>query len=99
MPASTPSSSTSNTAWASIGNPAVNTLASTARMIALSIISKAAGNTPAAMIAETARLARSTSVKSASRVRAAGGIGESLTVASVAIPNVPSEPTNTPRRS
>ena len=93
-----PSSSTSKTACASTGKPAVKTLASTARMISLSIISKAAGSIPAAMIAETARLASPTSMKSASSVRIAGGIGSNRTVASVATPNVPSDPTNTPSK-
>ena len=38
-------------------------------------------------------------VREWSGVRTAGGIGASFTVASVAIPNVPSEPTNTPSKS
>ena len=94
-----PSSSISNAAPASGGSPAAKTLASTARMISRSIISSAAGITPAAMIAETAWLASFTSRNSARSVRTAGGDWANLSVASVAMPNVPSEPMNVPSRS
>jgi len=77
----------------------ITSLARTARIVAPSTISSAAGIKPSAIIAETARLASSTSVKSASRVRTACGNGVKRTVASVAMPNVPSEPTKTPRKS
>ncbi len=74
-------------------------LASTARMVALSIISSAAGTMPVAMMRETARAAASTLGKSASRVCTASGSGTSRTTISVAMPKHPSLPTNAPSRS
>ncbi|MNY07098.1 hypothetical protein D3C86_1398860 [compost metagenome] len=68
-------------------------------MIVRSIISRAAGRTPAAMRALTASEAASTVSKTASMVRTPGGIGTRRTTAWVTIPKVPSEPTITPRRS
>jgi hypothetical protein len=54
---------------------------------------------PAAMIPDTVAAASSTEVKSASRVRTAGGTGVRRTAMRAAIPMVPSLPTNAPRRS
>ena len=54
---------------------------------------------PVAITAETASLAARTVGKSASSVRTLGGTGSSRTVISVAIPNIPSLPTNRPTRS
>ena len=88
----------SSTAPASSGYPAL-TFASTALMISRSSISMATGMMPRAMIPETALLASSMVRKTASRVFTASGCGRSRTVTSVQIPRVPSEPTNTPRRS
>ena len=73
--------------------------ASTARMHAWSIISRAAGTIPAAMIALTASLALRTVGKSASSVRIAAGSGSSLSVIWSAMPNIPSLPTKSPARS
>ena len=63
------------------------------------IISSAAGTIPAAMTALTQAAASSTAAKSASIVRTAGGSGVSRTAIRVAMPAVPSLPTNAPRRS
>ncbi len=68
-------------------------------MASASIISIAAGITPAPMIAETAAPATSVSGKAASRVRTSSGVRVSRTVTSVAMPRVPSEPTSAPSRS
>ena len=73
--------------------------ASTARMVAPSIISSAAGTMPDAMIADVARAASRSLVKSASSVRMAWGSGVRRTVTSTATPKHPSDPTNTPSRS
>src|SRR2546422_5341561 len=73
--------------------------ASTAATQAGSLLSMAAGTMPVAMTDETASLAARTVEKSASSVRTLGGIGSSRTVISVAIPNIPSLPTNSPTRS
>ena len=54
---------------------------------------------PRAMIAETVCAQSSTSAKSRSIVRTAGGSGVSRTHAAVTMPRVPSEPTTYPRRS
>ena len=51
------------------------------------------------MIAETASPASSVSAKPASRVRTDSGARTSRTVTPVAMPSVPSEPTNAPSRS
>ncbi len=73
--------------------------ASTAATHARSIISSAAGTIPAAMMAETASLAPRSEGKSASNVRTLAGSGSSRTVIRVAMPNMPSLPTNSPARS
>ena len=54
---------------------------------------------PAAITADTAPAASSIAVKSASSVRISGGSGMRRTAIRVAMPIVPSLPTNTPRRS
>ena len=64
-----------------------------------SIISMAAGTMPAAMMADTVAAPSSTDAKSSSRVRTAGGFGVSRTAMRVAMPSMPSPPTNAPRRS
>ncbi len=51
------------------------------------------------MIPLTVAAASSMLVKSHKSVRTAGGAGNSRTVTAVAMPMVPSLPTNTPRRS
>jgi hypothetical protein len=51
------------------------------------------------MIDDTASLAARTVMKSASMVRTLSGTCSSRTVISVAIPNIPSLPTNSPTRS
>src|SRR5207247_1446722 len=94
-----PSSSTSSTAAASRGYPAAYTESSTAWMQERSIISSAAGTSPAPMIADTASPAARSEVKSASSVRTARGRGTSRTVMRVATPKLPSEPTNRETRS
>ena len=68
-------------------------------MASASIISIAAGMTPAPMMADTAAPAASVSSKAASSVLTASGDRVSRTVTSVAMPSVPSEPTSTPSRS
>ena len=57
------------------------------------------GAIPDAMIADVTWAARSTDVKSASRVLTVCGFGVSLTVTSSASPKHPSDPMNAPRRS
>jgi hypothetical protein len=64
-----------------------------------SIISSAAGTSPAAMIPLTVSAADATDVKSSSRVATTGASGVSRTAMRVAMPSVPSLPTNAPRRS
>ena len=96
--AGVPSTSTSSIAAASTGRSAW-TNASTATVISRSIISIAAGITPAAMIAPTASPAALTVGKSSSMVRTSGGLRISRTVTSVTTPSVPSPPTTKPRRS
>ncbi len=64
-----------------------------------SIISSAAGTIPAAMIALTVCAPASTVGKSNSIVRTSGGDCVSRTQTLVAMPNIPSLPTNAPRRS
>ena len=68
-------------------------------MARASIISIAAGTTPAPMIADTAPPASSVDGNAASSVRTVSGARISRTVTSVAMPSVPSEPTNAPSRS
>ena len=64
-----------------------------------SIISIAAGRIPAAITAETAPPASSVWAKPASSVRTASGARRMRSVSFVAMPSVPSEPTNAPSRS
>ena len=75
------------------------TAASAASIASASIISTAAGITPAAMIAETACPAASVPSKPASSVCTDSGARVSRTVTLVAMPSVPSEPTIVPSRS
>ena len=96
--AGVPSTSTSRIAAASTGRSAW-TKASTATVISRSIISIAAGITPAAMIPPTASPAERTVGKSSSMVRTSGGLRIRRTVTSVTTPSVPSPPTTNPRRS
>ena len=93
-----PSTSARRTAAASVGKPAC-TKSSTARVMRWSIISSAAGTSPAAMTALTAAAASRTDGNPSSRVATAGGTGVSRTAMRVAMPSVPSLPTNAPRRS
>src|SRR5947209_8866696 len=64
-----------------------------------SMISSAVGVSPAAMMADTASDAVSTSANAATHTRTASGSFSSRTSTSVTIPSVPSEPTSTPVRS
>ncbi len=64
-----------------------------------SIISRAAGTIPLAITADTASPAVRSEVKSASSVRTARATGSSRTVMRVAMPKLPSEPTNNPTKS
>ena len=64
-----------------------------------SIISIAAGTIPAAITAETTSPAASVVVNAASSVSTRCGRGSTWTTISVAMPSVPSEPTNAPSRS
>ena len=75
------------------------TAASAASIARASIISIAAGTTPAPMIADVAAPAWSVVPNPASSVRTVSGSRTSRTVTSVAMPSVPSEPTNVPSRS
>jgi hypothetical protein len=75
------------------------TAASAASMARASIISIAAGSTPALMIDEVAAPASSVEGNPASSVRTSWGSRTSRTVAAVAMPSVPSEPTTAPSRS
>ena len=68
-------------------------------MASVSIISTAAGTIPAATMSLTTSPAAATDGKSASSVRTDSGVRSSRTVTFVAMPSVPSEPRNTPRRS
>jgi hypothetical protein len=65
----------------------------------VSIISTAAGTIPAPTMSLTTSPAARTDGKSASSVRTDSGVRSSRTTTFVVIPSVPSEPTNTPRRS
>ncbi len=73
--------------------------ASTACRHSWSIISSAAGTMPAAMMPLTVAAPSSTLSKSSSIVRTAGGFWVSRTQIAVAMPHIPSLPTNAPRRS
>jgi hypothetical protein len=64
-----------------------------------SIISMAAGVTPRCNTSVTARQAAPTSSKMASTVRTPSGRGQRRTRIFVAMPNVPSDPTNADTRS
>ena len=68
-------------------------------MQGLSIISIPAGRTPAPVIRRTASPAAAIEAKSASNTATVCGVRNSRKVIAVAIPNVPSLPMNTPRRS
>ena len=68
-------------------------------MASASIISIAAGTTPAAITADVAAPASSVDGKAASSVRTDSGSRSSRTVTSVTMPSVPSEPTRAPSRS
>ena len=68
-------------------------------MASASIISTAAGTTPAAMIALVAVPAWSVDSNPTSTVRTSSGSRTSRTVVEVTIPRVPSEPTTAPSRS
>ncbi len=68
-------------------------------MASASIISIAAGTTPAPMIAETASPPASIEPNAASRVCTVSGSLVSRTVTLVVMPRVPSEPTKAPSRS
>ncbi len=72
---------------------------STARVHSWSIISRAAGTMPAAMIALTVWAPASTVAKSINIVRTDGGFWVRRTQTLVAMPHMPSLPTNAPRRS
>ena len=73
--------------------------ASTACRQSRSIISIAAGTMPAAMMSLTVDAPASTSSKSSSIVRTTGGSCVRRTQIAVAMPHIPSLPTNAPRRS
>ena len=68
-------------------------------MARASIISMAAGMTPAAMIADVAAPASSVERKPARRVWTSSGSRVRRTVTAVTMPSVPSEPTRAPSRS
>jgi hypothetical protein len=75
------------------------TPASTTSIVGRSSISSAAGTIPDATIWETASHAVTMLRNGARSVFAISGTGISRMRASVAIPNVPSEPTKSPTRS
>jgi hypothetical protein len=68
-------------------------------MVRASIISMAAGTIPSPMIPETAWPASSVSLNAARSVLTDSGLRTILKVIFVAMPRVPSEPTNAPIRS
>ena len=72
---------------------------SAARIDRLSIISMAPGTMPSATILETTSPAWTVEPKNATSVRHASGFGITRSQIFVAIPSVPSEPTNAPTRS
>src|SRR5690606_35565011 len=86
------------TAPASVGYPAWNA-ASTAWIESWSIISSAAGRTPAATMDETAFDAVSIVGNGARSTLTASGLRVRRTITLVTIPSVPSEPTSAPVRS
>ena len=59
----------------------------------------AAGTMPSAITAPTVAAAASTSLNASSIVATLGGLRVRRTATRVAMPNMPSEPTNAPRRS
>ena len=68
-------------------------------MASLSIISIAPGTIPAATISETTRPASLVESKNATSVFVVSGAGTTRSQVLVAMPSVPSEPTNAPIRS
>ena len=68
-------------------------------MASASMISMAAGTSPAAMIEDTAAPPAPVSSKAARSVWTTSGAGVSRTVTLVTMPSVPSDPTNAPIRS
>ncbi|CAB5026513.1 unannotated protein [freshwater metagenome] len=93
-----PETSIKSAAAASVGKPAW-IYASTASRHSWSIISKAAGTIPAAMIALTVSAPACTDVKSINMVFTAEKFCIRRTQILVVIPNMPSLPMNAPRRS
>ena len=72
---------------------------SAARIERLSIISIAPGTIPSATILDTTSPACTVDPKNATSVRQASGFGITRSQIFVAMPSVPSEPTNAPTRS
>ena len=68
-------------------------------IVVASIISIAPGTMPACTIADTAVPAARVESKNATRVRVVSGTGTTRSQIFVAMPSVPSEPTNAPSRS
>ena len=68
-------------------------------MASASIISIAAGRTPAAMMSDTARPPSAVESYATSSRCTTSGTGISLTTILVTMPSVPSEPVNAPSRS
>ena len=93
-----PSHSTISTEPAPSGYPALTDF-SAASMASASMISAAAGVRPAAMMALTAAPASSMVPNAASTVTTSCGLRSRRTATLVAMPRVPSAPTNTPTRS
>ena len=75
------------------------TASSAASMASASIISIAAGRTPAAMMSDTARPPSAVEEYATSSRCTTSGTGISLTTILVTMPSVPSEPVNAPSRS
>ena len=93
-----PSSSTINSAAASLGYPTF-TKSSAALMAGLSIISIPAGIMPAEITSDTALPASRADSKPTSIARWVDGLRKIRTVTSVTTPNKPSEPVKTPNKS
>ena len=93
-----PSTSTINKASTSVGYPALANR-SQAMIAGPSMNSIATGNTPALIISETHAPATSLELKPSNMGRAPSGLRKIFNVASVTMPNCPSEPQITPRRS
>ena len=74
-------------------------ISSEARIESSSIISIAAGTTPSSTTLETTSPAARAESKKATSVRTASGVGMTRSQTFVAIPSVPSDPTNAPTRS